>query len=86
MENVLGQVNVATTSLESATTGIIQGFIQDDINQEVISLQLENVDAKTLIGKLERSSDPLLIEAKDLLSKVVQNNISRIEALQTQVM
>lgn len=80
MENVLEQVNVSTT------TGIIQGFIQDDINQEVIYLQLENVDAKTLIGKLEYSSEPLLSETKELLSKVVKNNISRIDALQTQVM
>ena len=80
MENDLEQLNVATT------TGIIQGFIQDDINQEVMSLQLENVDANCIIAKLEYFNDPLLSETKGLLSKVVKNNLSRIEALQTQML
>lgn len=79
------EINVATNSLENATRGIIQGFIQDDINQEVMSLQLENVDAKSLISKLASSVDPLLSETKELLSKVVKNNISRINSLQTQI-
>lgn len=86
MENVLEQVNVVTkNSPESLTTGIIQEFIQDDINQEVDSLSLENEDANRIIAKLECFSDPLLSETKGLLSKVVKDNLSRIGALQEQL-
>lgn len=86
MENVLGQVNVAT----KLKAGIIEGFIQDDINAEVADLLLENVHAKIIIDKLEcdfysLSSDQLSNETKGLLSKVVKNNLSRIEALQLQI-
>lgn len=86
MENVLEQLNVTTISLESATTGIIQGFIQDDINQEVMSLLEENIKAEVIIAKLECFRDPLFTEVKELLSNVVQKSLLRIEALQTQIM
>ena len=84
MENVLQQVNVTTISLESATTGIIQGFIQDDINQEVMSLLEDNRKAEVIIAKLECFSDPLFAEVQELLSNVVQKSLSRIDALESQ--
>lgn len=84
MENDLEQVNVTTISLESATTGIIQGFIQDDINQEVMSLLEDNIKAEVIIAKLECFSDPLFTEVQELLSNVVQKSLMRIDALESQ--